>query len=178
MFKKENPTFAQKQYMKKQIQHVLLVLIIIFVNIGCDQHTKQLAQEKLSHQPTFINSDHVFTFIYAENRGAFLSWGADLPDSVHFLLLKIAPTILLLGMMLYVLFGRAVGMVQAIGLSFVLGGGLSNLYDRLLYGRVVDFMNMGIGELRTGIFNVADIAIVIGIGIFLWGSSKSTIHRG
>jgi len=48
-------------------------------------------------------------------------------------------------------------------MSLILGGGLSNLYDRIAYGKVVDFMNMGIGDLRTGIFNVADMFILAGI---------------
>ncbi|HXC20398.1 MAG TPA: signal peptidase II, partial [Steroidobacteraceae bacterium] len=50
-----------------------------------------------------------------------------------------------------------------IALALIAGGGISNLIDRLLYGgRVTDFLNVGIGSLRTGIFNVADMAILAG----------------
>jgi signal peptidase II len=46
----------------------------------------------------------------------------------------------------------------------VIGGGASNLIDRVVRdGRVVDFLQIGIGDLRTGIFNVADAAIVLGL---------------
>lgn len=46
----------------------------------------------------------------------------------------------------------------------VLSGGAGNFEDRLLHhGRVIDFMNLGIGSLRTGIFNVADVCITIGV---------------
>ena len=45
-------------------------------------------------------------------------------------------------------------------------GDAIHLVDRLTYGMVIDFMNVGIGPLRTGIFNVADMAIMLGAGIF------------
>jgi signal peptidase II len=45
---------------------------------------------------------------------------------------------------------------------------LGNLIDRLLNGgQVVDFVNVGVGDLRTGIFNLADVAIMIGAGVLL-----------
>jgi len=59
------------------------------------------------------------------------------------------------------------------GLVLILGGGLSNLLDRLYHqGKVIDFLNIGIGSFRTGIFNMADIYIAIGILIILSGSIK------
>jgi signal peptidase II len=62
----------------------------------------------------------------------------------------------------------------------IVGGGVSNLIDRLRYGGyVVDFLNVGIGSLRTGIFNVADMAIMAGVIIWafsdrLWGQKAET----
>lgn len=52
-------------------------------------------------------------------------------------------------------------------MALFLGGGVSNLLDRLIHGTVIDFMNVGIGPLRTGIFNVADMAIMLGAGIIV-----------
>jgi signal peptidase II len=69
-----------------------------------------------------------------------------------------------------------------VALALLVGGGLSNWYDRLVNdGRVVDFMVLGIGRLRTGVFNVADIAIMLGIGLMLLGSRRGDSlgeHRG
>ena len=48
-----------------------------------------------------------------------------------------------------------------------LAGGLSNLVDRIAMGSVIDFLNIGIGPIRTGIFNVADVAIMAGIALLL-----------
>jgi signal peptidase II len=47
-------------------------------------------------------------------------------------------------------------------MALFVGGGASNLFDRLARGSVVDFMNVGFGPVRTGIFNVADMAILLG----------------
>jgi len=54
-----------------------------------------------------------------------------------------------------------------IGTSLVLAGGASNWVDRVVRGSVVDFLNIGVGPLRTGIFNVADMAIMLGVAVLL-----------
>jgi signal peptidase II len=60
-----------------------------------------------------------------------------------------------------------------IGAMLFLAGGASNLLDRIMHGTVVDFMNVGVGSLRTGIFNVADVALMIGVALMILG-----VHRG
>jgi len=58
-----------------------------------------------------------------------------------------------------------------LALSLIVSGGLSNFIDRIIYnGVVVDFLNIGIGNFRTGILNIADIAITLGIILMLYGS--------
>jgi signal peptidase II len=52
-----------------------------------------------------------------------------------------------------------------VGLSLFVAGGASNWADRVVRGHVIDFINVGYGPLRTGIFNVADVAIMLGVGI-------------
>jgi signal peptidase II len=57
-----------------------------------------------------------------------------------------------------------------VSVALIVGGGVSNLIDRLRYGGyVVDFLNVGIGPVRTGIFNVADMAIMV--GVVMWAFS-------
>ena len=53
------------------------------------------------------------------------------------------------------------------GIALFLAGGMSNWIDRAFRGSVVDFLNVGVGWLRTGIFNFADVAIMLGIAIFV-----------
>lgn len=58
--------------------------------------------------------------------------------------------------------------LSAAAWSLVLSGGIGNLLDRVLHdGRVIDFMNVGIGSLRTGIFNMADVCITIGVSLLV-----------
>ena len=59
-----------------------------------------------------------------------------------------------------------------VGLSLFVAGGASNWIDRVIRGSVVDFINVGIGPLRTGIFNVADVAIMLGAGVLLFAELR------
>jgi signal peptidase II len=73
-----------------------------------------------------------------------------------------------LALLVYLLRSSELTAFATICLSLVCAGGLSNLIDRVAYdGRVIDFLNVGIGSLRTGIFNVADMAITFGAILML-----------
>ena len=98
--------------------------------------------------------------------------GARLPGSVRFWSLTIFVGIALVGVLRFVWASQEINHPMGIlGASLVIGGGFSNLIDRLLNdGAVVDFVSVGVGNLRTGIFNLADVAIMIGAGMLLaWG---------
>jgi signal peptidase II len=57
-----------------------------------------------------------------------------------------------------------------LGFSFVIGGGIGNIYDRLVYGTVTDFLHIDFGIFQTGIFNLADVSILTGVFIVLANS--------
>ena len=60
-----------------------------------------------------------------------------------------------------------------IGAALILAGGASNWVDRVMQGSVVDFgINVGVGSLRTGIFNVADVAIMLGVAVLILGERR------
>lgn len=111
-----------------------------------------------------------------ENTGAFLGLGADWPSSLRVGLFTIGNALLLL---LVVAAGasRQWSRPARIGLALLLAGGASNLVDRTVQGSVIDFMNVGLGPLRTGIFNVADVAILAGVGLVLLSSYRSRDQR-
>ncbi|HVO95813.1 MAG TPA: signal peptidase II, partial [Terriglobales bacterium] len=114
-----------------------------------------------------------FRLQYAENSGAFLSLGSSLPESLRHLIFTILVGIFLSGLLSYVLLSRGLAIRHVIYLSLVCGGGLSNLIDRIAYdGHVVDFLNIGVGPLRTGIFNVADMAITAGALLLAFDSFR------
>jgi signal peptidase II len=71
--------------------------------------------------------------------------------------------LILVSLVCAALFARRLSTARFVALALIAGGGISNLIDRLLYdGRVTDFLNVGIGALRTGIFNLADMVILAG----------------
>jgi len=61
------------------------------------------------------------------------------------------------------------------GLAFILGGALGNLYDRIVYGHVVDFLDFHVAGWHWPAFNIADAAITVGAGILI---AESFVHRG
>jgi signal peptidase II len=106
---------------------------------------------------------------YAENPGAFLSMGAQLPPAWREGLLTWGVGALLCALAALTLLKREVDHRELVSYALFLGGGLSNWADRVVRGgSVVDFMNLGLGTLRTGIFNVADLAIVAGVVLLAW----------
>lgn len=142
-----------------------LVLSIISASVIVDQVTKRLADQWLRGRAPRIYLLDFFRFDYVENSGAFLSLGAGLSSPVRFWLLSVAVAVFLGGLLVYLLRSDGLRRWHLVALSMILGGGASNLIDRILRtnGRVIDFMNMGIGPLRTGVFNVADMLIMAGI---------------
>ena len=152
----------------KPMPKLLLVTAVLLISVGCDQVTKSAARTYLADAPTISLYDDLFRFYYTENSGAFLGLGANLPDVVRVWGLVGFTGVALLGMLLYILLNRDLKPAELLGWSLVIGGGFGNLIDRALYqGWVVDFMNVGVGRLRTGIFNVADVAIMVGLGVVL-----------
>ena len=143
------------------------VLAVAVVSVGLDQWTKKLAIDHLQGEPDQFFMGDLFRLTFVENRGAFLSLGANLSDGMRNVLLNIFPAVLLVALFVYVLRSLSINKWQIIGLAFIVGGGLSNIVDRILYGHVVDFLHMKAFGLQTGIFNVADMAIMLGMFIML-----------
>ena len=146
------------------------VLTVVFGSILFDQGTKVWARNKFEGQGESSYFNDMFVWIFAENEGAFLGWGSDLTGIWNILLLKLLPILLILGLFYMTLFSKDLLKNQVVPFSMILGGGLSNLFDRIVHGKVVDFMNVGIGDLRTGIFNVADMIILTGIILYFFSN--------
>lgn len=159
--------------MSARVVRIASSLAVLLACVGCDQFTKQIAVAELSGAPARRFLGGVFTLTYAENPGAFLGLGGTLPDGPQFWILTVAVGALLAGMLVWLLATRSLTRLQSVSAALLIGGGLSNWFDRLLNdGRVVDFMLMGIGPVRTGIFNVADIAIMGGVAVLFFSGMR------
>ncbi len=155
--------------MKTYFRRLLSIAIILSSSVGCDQVTKEAAKYHLSHARPISMWGDTLRLQYTENTGAFLSIGSTLPAKTRFWLLVVLTLIALTGMLIFVLLHRNLRPSLVLGLSFIIGGGVGNLIDRIFHhGAVTDFMNVGIGGLRSGIFNVADMAIMLGVGIMIF----------
>lgn len=147
----------------------LFLALVLTSCIGCDQFTKQLAQTRLKgHEAITFLGDSV-RLQYAENPGAFLGLGGQMPESVRWLVLVGFNTLIAGGIAVALTFNRQMSWVRIAACALLLAGAAGNLIDRVRFdGLVIDFLNIGLGPLRTGIFNVADIAITTGALLLMW----------
>ncbi|AQA20198.1 signal peptidase II [Halioglobus japonicus] len=157
------------------LKRAFLVAMIALSVVGCDQTTKHIAQSQLAHDKSHSYFYDSFRLTYAENTGAFLSLGSKLPDTTRFAIFSILVGGMLLGAIIYTLTSPSLTSLEQFGWSVVIGGGLGNLHDRIFNnGAVIDFLNLGIGSVRTGIFNIADMAILLGIALILWPKRRAS----
>jgi signal peptidase II len=156
-------------------RRLILITVIVLTCVGCDQATKAAAKNYLvPSQPVSFLGD-TFRLHYTINTGGFLSLGSKLPVALRFWLLTMMTGIFVAGALVFLLLRPGLRPAFVSGLSLIIGGGIGNLIDRMLNnGAVIDFMNIGIGSLRTGIFNIADVAIMAGGGMLIFFSFR---HR-
>lgn len=155
---------------KDLIPRLKLMAPVILIGIVFDQLTKIWAVSALKGGPRYSYLFDTLRIGYAENIGAFLGLGNTLSPEMRFWLLTGMVGLFLLGLLIYLLIGKEIDKLSLLALSLVFAGGFSNFIDRALNdGAVVDFLNMGIGGLRTGIFNVADMYIMAGAGLIIFG---------
>jgi len=133
-----------------------------------DQLSKVYAMTHWKDTPVMSFLNDIFRIEYAENHGAFLSLLANMPDEVRFWILTVINGVVLIGLAVYLLAARSVSSASFLPLVLVVAGGVGNLIDRIRFGYVVDFLNLGIGNLRTGIFNIADMFITAGFILMAW----------
>ncbi len=154
-----------------------LLLGIVAACLLLDQGTKWLAATYLRDEPPRIYLDDLFRLQFALNQGSFLGLGGTLGEEVRFAVFVVGVGALLSWLTVYVLRAESPKVSSVVGIALILGGGFSNWADRVMYGNVViDFMNVGIGWLRSGIFNVADLQIEAGVILLLianWRSSRA-----
>lgn len=145
----------------------IFLLVIVALNLGCDQFSKVIARKNIEPYEQIEVIKDRFTLTLVENTGAFLSAGSNLPEFVRIAVLTVLP-ILVLGYGLWFLYSnKHLPRMMQIGICFLIGGGIGNIYDRIVYGSVTDFLHMDFVLFRTGIFNMADVSIMVGIGLLL-----------
>lgn len=155
---------------KKQI---LLTVVVLAINYLSDRITKIVAENYLQGREALSYFYNTVVLTYAENRGAFLSVGSDWPEAIKYSMLLVIPILGCFYGLYYCAF-RLKKVNELIAIVSIIGGGLGNLIDRLFNDfRVIDFLNFGIGSVRTGILNVADMSVTFGVIYLLFLQFKT-----
>lgn len=139
-------------------KRIFLIIVVLITCVSCDQGTKIAAQSCLPQTQAWSFLGDSLRLQLSYNTGAFLSLGANLPETWPLGLFSVGAGLMLLILLGFILFSQSLARLELLALCFMFAGGASNLVDRLTLGYVVDFINIGIGHLRTGVFNVADVA--------------------
>lgn len=159
--------------MNARLVRTLSIILLIAANIGCDQVSKSMAREQIEYGEQIEVAGRALMLTKVENKGAFLGLGSDLPEWLKDILLLGLPGLVMIGIFVFLLIKPDLTKTTIAGLTFIVGGGIGNLYDRILYGEVTDFLHMDFGGVfRTGIFNMADVSVMVGTGLILLESFK------
>ena len=151
----------------------LFIGLLIIINIVLDQVSKIWVRATvIPNSKTEIIGDY-FTLRNVENSGAFLGMGSDLNPILSVIFLKIIPVLVMLYVLIYIFKNKDIDRVSLIGFAFIVGGGIANIFDRFRFGSVTDFFHINLGGVfKTGIFNFADMSVMLGLGLLLTSGFK------
>lgn len=143
--------------------HFLIALLIVLL----DRTTKWLVASNISMHDGIQVIPGFFRITHVENRGAAFGLFADSPAQWKVAMLVLFSIVALVVVTALLWRNSHAMTTTGIGLALILGGAVGNLWDRLLNGRVVDFLLFYIGQYQWPAFNVADSAIVCGAGLLV-----------
>jgi len=137
------------------------------LTFALDLWTKRWATATLADRDPLPVLGEFLRLTYTRNSGVAFGLGAgtNFPFYVFSLLAAVAILILFLR-------GGVQGRAREVALALIFGGALGNLVDRVTTGLVVDFIDVGLGQMRFPVFNVADSAVTMGVALFALGWSR------
>ncbi|GAA4799771.1 signal peptidase II [Litoribaculum gwangyangense] len=163
----------------KLSKRCVFITLVIILTIAIDQISKVIVRACVIGQTETRASERIpligdaFIMMNVENEGAFLGMGSDLGEPLRTILLLILP-ILVLGFVLYhILKDKSLDNWSLFAFASIIGGGIANVFDRIVYGSVTDFFFIDLGGVfKTGIFNMADVFVTTGMIILFISSFK------
>jgi signal peptidase II len=163
----------------KLTKRTIYIALVIVLTIAADQISKVIVRNNIIGRNEINPGEQIpvigdyFILMNVENTGAFLGMGSDLNTTLRILLLLILP-ILVLGFVLrHILKDKTLDQWSLFAFASIIGGGIANVYDRIIYGSVTDFLFIDLGGVfKTGIFNLADLSVTTGMIILVFMSFK------
>ncbi|MDO6760651.1 signal peptidase II [Tamlana sp. 2_MG-2023] len=161
----------------KPTKRSIYIFAVIILTIAADQISKVIVRANIVGRTETQSSERIsiigdyFTLMNVENTGAFLGMGSDLNPTLRIIFLLVLP-ILVLGLVLrHILKDKTLDNWSLFAFASIIGGGIANVYDRIVYGSVTDFLFIDLGGVfKTGIFNLADMSVSAGMIILLFVS--------
>ena len=144
-----------------RIPHILLVVFILFL----DRWTKWLIAVRLVLNETVPVIDGFLNITYVQNTGVAFGILSSISSPAKTIMLSVFTAFAAGVVIVYSLRSSPRNHLLQVALALILGGALGNLYDRLAYGYVIDFLEFYVGSYHWPAFNVADSAITIGVGL-------------
>jgi len=149
----------------------LFIVLLIAFNIAIDQISKVIVRTTMikgGKGQINVIQDY-FQLIWVENKGAFLGMGSDMNPTLRLIFLLVLPTLVLAYVIYYILKTKELDRLSLIAFCCIAGGGIANVFDRIVFGEVTDFFFIDLGGVfKTGIFNVADMSVTIGMVMLLF----------
>jgi signal peptidase II len=160
----------------KTLSRLLLLATVMASCVGCDQVTKAIAGRELSGRaPVSLLGDTV-RLSYEQNAGGFLSLGAEMPQPLRATVFVAFASLVLVALVVFAVVGRSLVPTQIVAMGLLAAGGIGNLIDRIAQGSARDFITLRVGPVSTGVFNLADVAIMAGVLGLLWMSARRRKH--
>ena len=151
----------------------ILISTIVSLSIAFDQFSKVWVRNNFENYSEKNLIGEFFTLIKVENTGAFLGMGSELSEIPRIILLIVLPVVVLISITIYTYIEKTLDKISIIGFSLIIGGGIANIFDRIVYGSVTDFLYINLGGIfKTGIFNIADLSVTTGMILILISSFK------
>ena len=139
--------------------------VIILFLFSLDRWTKWLIDQRLSLNQTIQVIDGFFNITYVQNRGIAFGIFDLLQSPMKSTVLAVLTTAAIVGVIVYSWRTPMAQKSLQVALSLILAGALGNLYDRIRYGYVIDFIEVYFRDYRWPSFNVADSAITCGVAL-------------
>ncbi|PKQ43721.1 signal peptidase II [Confluentibacter flavum] len=157
----------------------IYIIVIIVLTIAIDQISKSLVRASIAPQTEIQRGERIslvgdaFIMMNVENTGAFLGMGSDLNPMLRLIFLLILPILVLVFVLRYIIKDKSLDNLSLFAFSSIVGGGIANVFDRIVYGSVTDFFFIDLGGVfKTGIFNMADLSVTTGMIILVLVSFK------
>jgi signal peptidase II len=150
-----------------RIFRIVAIFFILSLNISCDQISKSIVRHKMDYYEQISLVYNHLTLTKVENTGAFLSLGNAFPKMIKLFVMIILPIIVLILAVIFLLTRSNLSYLKIIGICSMVGGGFGNIYDRIIYGSVTDFLHIDFILFKTGIFNMADVSIMVGMFLMI-----------